>query len=118
MVAASWTISGRERRAPTASIARSAYSRRPIVSRAARPRERATKAERGAGSAAAAPRSGAALDLNTAQFGNAAATGAVLRRLMRDSHPPTDLRHPSADRGIVRCSSVLTLMNRHLPAVH
>jgi len=30
---------------------------------AARPRERATEAERGAGSAAAAPRSGAALDL-------------------------------------------------------
>ncbi len=36
-------------------------SRRPVVSRAARPRERATKAERGAGSAAAVPRSGAAL---------------------------------------------------------
>ena len=38
---------------------------------AARPRERATKAERGAGSAAAVPRSGAALDLCMAEFGNA-----------------------------------------------
>jgi hypothetical protein len=37
----------------------------------ARPRERATKAERAAGSAAAVPRSGAALDLDVAQFGNA-----------------------------------------------
>jgi hypothetical protein len=36
-------------------------NRRHVGSLAARPRERATKAERGAGSAAAVPRSGAAL---------------------------------------------------------
>jgi hypothetical protein len=37
---------------------------------AARPRERAIKAERGAGSAAAAPRNGAALIIDIGQFGN------------------------------------------------
>jgi hypothetical protein len=41
----------------------------------------------------------------------------VLRRLTCDTPPPTDPRHPSADRGIVRCSSVLKLTNLHLPAV-
>jgi len=45
--------------------------REPRSAVAACPRERAIEAERGAGSAAAVPRSGAALDLSTAQFGNA-----------------------------------------------
>jgi len=47
---------------------------------AARPRERATEAERGAGSAAAVPRSGAALDLCMAEFGNAQRLSSVLSR--------------------------------------
>jgi hypothetical protein len=52
---------------------------------AARPRERATEAERGAGSAAAVPRSGAALDPGTVQLGNAelAQGDRLLRRKSR-----------------------------------
>src|SRR5260370_10622590 len=56
-------------------------SRRPVVSRAARPRERATKAERGAGSAAAVPRSGAALDaISVQQNGKAASATTIARK--------------------------------------
>jgi hypothetical protein len=40
----------------------------------------------------------------------------VLRRLTCDTPPPTDPRHPNADGGIVRRSSVLKLTNLHPPA--
>ncbi len=71
---------------------------------AARPRERATEAERGAGSAAAAERSGAALDhryggIRQRIAASRLAGRACPRRVMRDSRPPTGLRQPREDRG-------------------
>ena len=50
---------------------------------------------------------GCRLDLNTAQFGKLAGTVRVLRRLMRDSRPPSDVRQScgsSATRDLVALS--------------
>jgi len=42
------------------------------------------------------------LDLNTAQFGSAGRGQSVLRQVMRDSRPPTDLRQSRARIAVLR----------------
>ena len=78
-VTASWTIESEDdgRCKPRQRGGRAYLIRRSVLAWAARPRERAIKAERGAGSAAAVPRSGAALDLSTGEFGNADVAGRI-----------------------------------------
>jgi len=72
---------------------------------AARPRERATKAEHGAGSGAAGPRGGAALDIGAAEFGNAIEEailmffGSQTRELLRTRPNPLTWEQARARRG-------------------
>jgi len=71
---------------------------------AARPRERATKAERGAGSAAAAPRGGAALD-DSEESPHAARIRQTGRALLRLRSPAQNGAH---------CASVVVAFDSQL----
>jgi hypothetical protein len=62
------------------------------VGKGGAPARAALKAERGAGSGAAVPRSGAALDLNTAQLGSADRGGWLSHQMLDTSVPPDALQ--------------------------
>jgi hypothetical protein len=79
---------------------------------------RAGKAEPGADAGASGGAQRRRLDLYTAQFGNAAWMLDVLRRVMRDSRPPADLRHierPTRHDGPLRRSARLKPPGKSVP---
>jgi len=55
----------------------------------------------------AVPLRGAALERRTAQFGSAGLDMAVLRRVMCDTRPPTDVRQPKARIAATRLQLVI-----------